>query len=183
MVQLIGSKIWQRPDLLTVTTAPVNREVRACLERYVMNGLRSFGAGSWTLRAERRVALAPTMTDAALRQALRAYASDLATDCYPAKNPPERVRIRVLARRDADQLVLEVTGGDGFRRCLAAGLRQRLRSAFSTSRQMPDGSYQRYFRIDADASASVQIEVETPAARERRRERLRRELERDKYEF
>jgi hypothetical protein len=159
---------------VAVRTEPANDEVIACLTEYLQQVLRRFGAGRWQLEAQRTVRLRTAMSTPGLRRAVVNYAPGAATYCYD-EDAPSTLRVRARAVLDAADVELEIDGGSAaFRACLTRRIQARIRSDLLVPRQMPDGSVERFFRIDARAEATVDVRVRSPAEREQRRRKQRR---------
>ncbi len=106
-----------------------------------------------------------------------AVAPTYATECH-AEGAPAEVRVTARATPGAGDFAVELEGGtDAFQECLRAKIQESLRSYFSVSRALPNGAFERYFRIDATAEGSTSFDVETPEAREERIEREQREFD------
>lgn len=160
-----------------VRTTPSNPEVDRCLSDRVRSRLAEFMGGRWRLELRAVRSLGRQIDEDSLASALESSAPQVATDCYEPDRP-SRATVRVRAVPDAPSFEIEVDGGGAdFAACVEQGLGERLESQFSVSRQLPDGSYERYFRIDGGAEVTRAFEVETPQAREDRVEEEQRELE------
>lgn len=165
----------------TVTTTPANEEVTKCLDAYLEHAFSMFGPGQWRLHVEGRRTIEPRLNAELFRRWVGHEAKYRAPDCADAK-APFTLRVKASARRGGD-LAFVIEGGDeALAECLVARLDEALRRNLSVSRAKADGTYERYFAIDADAEVSVDVEVETRAARDARnkatRERMEREMNR-----
>lgn len=175
-------RVGERGVLVGARTEPHNAEVERCLRIWLRNALQRFGPGRLRLHGRAPdLELGRVMSTSRLEQALQSYAPHTATECFE-HGAPERASVRVRAEVDRP-LAIEIEGGeDAWRECLAAKLDEQLRSNFSVSRQLSDGTYERFFRVDASAEAEHSFEIEGPEEREQRqreeRERMEREMER-----
>lgn len=169
-------RVGARGPEAAVRTVPRNREVDECLAQTVREALRDFEPGRYRLRIRRRFTLERAFQSARVVSAL-AVAPTYATECH-AEGAPAEVRVTARATPGAGDFAVELEGGtDAFQECLRAKIQESLRSYFSVSRALPNGAFERYFRIDATAEGSTSFDVETPEAREERIEREQREFD------
>lgn len=169
-------RVGARGPEVAVRTVPRNREVDECLAQTLRDALRDFAPGRYRLQIRRHFTLERAVQPAGVERAL-ASAPALATECH-AQGAPTRVRVMARATPGEEDFAVEIEGGtDAFQDCLRPKIQASLRSYLSVSRALPDGTFERYFRIDAAAEATTEFDVETPEARAERVERERREME------
>lgn len=164
-----------------VKTQPNNPEVTMCMTQYLERSMRDFLPGTWRLKASAERDIQPQLSSEWLGNLLNSYAPNRATDCSEPAGP-KRAKVTARAVVDAPAFDVRVDGGSkAFRKCVAEKVAGDLRSSVTLPRQLVDGTYERYFRIDADAFATVDIAVESKAAREKRNEEERKRFEEDQY--
>lgn len=143
---------------VTVQTTPRNEEVEACLAERAKQNWRFFADGAWSLSATRTVVV-ESETAAGVTQNLSYLAGQAGATCRQ-EGMSGLVTVTVRARPDdEDFTVTASTGNEAFLTCLRDKLRERLRGQFAVSRPRPDGTVERYFRIDAKVSASATVKL------------------------
>jgi hypothetical protein len=169
------------PDAVHAVTSPSNAEIDRCLEKEVRLALIDF-RGIAKLAAHVEIPLPSKLEPTYVRNAIAANAPNWATDCYPASDPPANVQLDVSAKVDDFDFTVRVDSPNaGFATCLQDMLQRRLRSLFAVSREMPNGTFERYFRIDADVHATVTVPVESPASRNARVKKTLEDAQRPDY--
>ncbi len=159
-----------------VVTAPSNPEVTACLEHWMANQFADFRALAG-LHAHRELSLGSPFAPAQVRAYLDGYTRSHATACYPAANPPARVKVSARAKVDDAAFTIVVDTTDhAFATCLAEKLQRSLRASLSVSRPV-DGHYRPYFRIDREVDQTVDVPVESPKAHRQRADKAKKHLD------
>ncbi len=70
------------------------------------------------------------------------------------------VTVKVTARPDDESFTVTANAGnEAFLTCLRDNLREKLRSQYAVPRKLPDGTFERYFRIDANVDASATVKL------------------------
>ena len=164
-----------------VRTEPRHAEVEVCFRRAVLEQVgRVFEAGRWDLRVRLPgVVFQDRITDERLESWGGYVGRRISSECHE-HDAPEEVRLHLATRID-QPLEIEIDhANEAYLVCMREGLRARFRDEHAVSRRMRDGSFQRFFRVDAEAAATLSFEHEPPRAREARiqaeEERMERAL-------
>ena len=172
-----------RGTTLSVRTEPRNTAIEACLTESFAEHVLDFGptvnAFDFSIARE----LEPLHASHRLEQMLRSTAPRAASECH-VKGAPETLNVAIASSVEAQRV--DVTIGDGtpeFKECLKGKLDEYFDMAMRVSRQLEDGSYERYWRVDADAAARVDFDVITPEEQARRDEEIRKQMEIERSKF
>ena len=139
---------------VTVQTAPRNEEAEACLVEKATQNWRFFAKGVWSLTATVTVPVTSELA-AGVKQNLSYWASNAAAKCRQA-GMAGLAMIEVRAKPgDEDFTITANIPNETFLTCVRDELRAKLRAQYAVPRKLPDGTYERYFRIDANVSASA----------------------------
>ncbi len=163
-----------------VTTEPANDEVAACLADHLRRGLRHFGPGAWRLRVRGERRITPRVSSKWFHARLQNVADNAALACRTSDDA-FKVNVSGFGRVDDPQFTLEVeSDDDALVACMGSEMQDDLRRALGVPLEKPDGTVERYTRVDAAVTASVTVEVRAKAEVERRAQEALERREREK---
>ncbi|MFN0249882.1 MAG: hypothetical protein ACKV2T_23565 [Kofleriaceae bacterium] len=163
--------------VVRAASSPSNAIVDACLARNAKDTFADFGAGVWTLRAQKTIKLWPRVTLDA--QTLKHYAIDEATNCLPAPAKKQTAKVAVSARIDDPRFTVTATGSPDFATCMSEALNKRFGQHFR-SRYFNGEKHVEFFRIDAPVDVAVTFELESHQSRTKRLEEMERRREQER---
>ena len=143
------------------STTPNNVEVNACVEHWLHDDLRRF-ASTTNLHAKRHAALPVRVTPRSLEQAFDSIGlGNVTRECDRAARHP--VVVTIAAQVGDPEFTITVPDRSGsVAECVAESLQHKLHDAFAVSRERPDGTLERYFRIDGDVKTSTSLPIVSP---------------------
>lgn len=172
-----------RGTTLSVITEPRNEEIEACLVGSFAERILDFGPTANAFSHSITRDLEPLHASHRLEQMLRSTAPRAASECHD-KGAPETLNVAIASSVEAQRVDVTIGGGaPEFKECLKGKLDEYFDMAMRVSRQLEDGSYERYWRVDADAAARVDFDVITPEEQARRDEEIRKQMELERSKF
>jgi hypothetical protein len=151
---------------------PRNAEVEKCLSIFLEQVWPELeGGGGWNIDLQVRKPLAPRVTDEKLEMWVRpnVFTTDGSGRTSPVfsaaracknRGDDKTYRVHVEAQPKSQRFEVDVDGDNAeFQKCFEKAYNESARSVLSVPRQLPDGNFERYFRIDAVAQASYEVTV------------------------
>jgi len=166
-----------------VRTEPRNEEVEQCMAKRITDRYGDLVGGRVVFEASTDIELSPRVGARWLEQYTRSYSSGVLTECY-TEDAPKSVELVVSAKEGDERFSVDVAGDDSaFAQCVEEGLADKLMESLRVSRELHDGSFEQFARIDGTASVRVEAKVESPKERDERNQRALEEMERERDKY
>src|SRR5262249_16917202 len=98
------------------------------------------------------------------------FASRESPKCESETAAPATVQITVTAQPEDTEFTIAVNDTTPFATCISEKLQRELQNLYYVKRMLPDGHFERYFRIDAAVSEVVTVPLASTSVPEQRRQ-------------